>query len=289
VNFLQPSASSSNLSRPHSTLSSSTIFLFFFLPHLFAVIQSPIPDCDEVFNYWEPSHYLNHGYGMQTWEYSPEYAIRSWTYAAVHAVIIFPITLIAPYIGGKSVEFYFLRLIFALVSSICEMNLFYTISHTLSYRIALLFMLIASTSTGMFHASVAYLPSTFAMYTTMLGTASFMDWTGGPKTAAGITWFALGSLIGWPFAAALIIPFMAMELMLVFSGASLTSFVIRCADGVFRSSLILVRGNFTRWDRNKLMPLVVSIVVRFYVLCQICLCALEYSCLQRLWCRFQRT
>jgi len=178
---------------------------------------------------------------MQTWEYSPEYAIRSWTYAAIHAVIIFPFTLVAPYIGGKSLEFYFLRLIFALVCSICETNLFYTISHTLSYRIALFYMFIASTSTGMFHASVAYLPSTFAMYTTMLGTASFMDWTGGPKTAAGITWFALGSLIGWPFAAALIVPFIAMEFILVLSGASFTSFLIRYADGAFRSSLILVR------------------------------------------------
>lgn len=28
-----------------------------------------VHDCDEVFNYWEPLHYVLHGYGMQTWEY----------------------------------------------------------------------------------------------------------------------------------------------------------------------------------------------------------------------------
>lgn len=28
-----------------------------------------VHDCDEVFNYWEPLHYLVHGTGMQTWEY----------------------------------------------------------------------------------------------------------------------------------------------------------------------------------------------------------------------------
>jgi alpha-1,2-mannosyltransferase len=28
-----------------------------------------IADCDEVFNYWEPTHYIAHGYGFQTWEY----------------------------------------------------------------------------------------------------------------------------------------------------------------------------------------------------------------------------
>ena len=28
-----------------------------------------IHDCDEVFNFWEPLHYLLYGYGKQTWEY----------------------------------------------------------------------------------------------------------------------------------------------------------------------------------------------------------------------------
>lgn len=40
-----------------------------------------------MFNYWEPAHYLAHGYGLQTWEYSPVYAIRSWAYVGVHAVL----------------------------------------------------------------------------------------------------------------------------------------------------------------------------------------------------------
>jgi alpha-1,2-mannosyltransferase len=40
-------------------------------------LLTPIPDCDEVFNYWEPIHFLVYGKGQQTWEYSPEYALRS--------------------------------------------------------------------------------------------------------------------------------------------------------------------------------------------------------------------
>ena len=28
-----------------------------------------VPDCDEVFNFWEPLHFLLHGFGKQTWEY----------------------------------------------------------------------------------------------------------------------------------------------------------------------------------------------------------------------------
>lgn len=51
-----------------------------------AALFAPIQDCDETFNYWEPAHYLSHGYGLQTWEYSPEYAIRSWLYIVLHAI-----------------------------------------------------------------------------------------------------------------------------------------------------------------------------------------------------------
>lgn len=46
-----------------------------------------IDDCDEVFNYWEPLHYLVYGAGMQTWEYAPDFALRTYGYLAPFAVI----------------------------------------------------------------------------------------------------------------------------------------------------------------------------------------------------------
>jgi len=61
-------------------------FYIFLLANVLAAAYAPIQDCDEVFNYWEPTHYLTHGYGLQTWEYSPEFAIRSWAYVALHAI-----------------------------------------------------------------------------------------------------------------------------------------------------------------------------------------------------------
>lgn len=39
-----------------------------------------------VFNYWEPLHYLTRGQGFQTWEHSPDYAIRSYFYLALHVL-----------------------------------------------------------------------------------------------------------------------------------------------------------------------------------------------------------
>lgn len=62
-------------------------FWFFLAANLVSAAYSPIEDCDETFNYWEPTHYLSHGYGLQTWEYSPNYSIRSWLYVAIHAII----------------------------------------------------------------------------------------------------------------------------------------------------------------------------------------------------------
>ena len=61
-------------------------FYCFLVANLVSAVFAPIQDCDETFNYWEPTHYLSHGYGLQTWEYSPDYAIRSWFYIALHAV-----------------------------------------------------------------------------------------------------------------------------------------------------------------------------------------------------------
>lgn len=36
---------------------------------------------------WEPVHYLIYGTGLQTWEYSPLYTLRSYAYLLPHAAI----------------------------------------------------------------------------------------------------------------------------------------------------------------------------------------------------------
>lgn len=71
------------------------------------------------------------------------------------------------------------------------------------------------------------------MYTTMLGIAAFMNWRGGLKTAQGIFWFALGGVLGWPFAMALSAPFLFEEVLL----ASLSS-----KDGFIDAIMRFVRG-----------------------------------------------
>jgi alpha-1,2-mannosyltransferase len=192
-------------------------FYVFLTSHLIAAFFSPIQDCDEVFNFWEPTHYLNHFYGFQTWEYSPVYAIRSWAYTGSHASIIAAFSKIVPGMDlpmAHKAQFYVLRGVLAVACAACETRLFTKINHVLNPRVAIIYMMITATSPGFFHASISYLPSSFAMYFVMLSMAAFMDWRGGLRTAQGIFWMAIGACFGWPFAGAMIIPFLVEEALL---------------------------------------------------------------------------
>jgi alpha-1,2-mannosyltransferase len=40
-----------------------------------------------------------------------------------------------------------------------------------------------------------------------------MNWRGGLKTTQAVVWFAIGGIIGWPFAIALSAPFLLEEIM----------------------------------------------------------------------------
>ncbi|KAL4866434.1 hypothetical protein BDV12DRAFT_187398 [Aspergillus spectabilis] len=202
-----------------------------------AAFLAPIQDCDEVFNFWEPVHYLDHAYGLQTWEYSPVYSIRSWLYISIHG-IVGKIGSFA--LGKKSSEFYFIRFFLAMICAACQTRLYSAICRTLSPRIGLLFLLIVAFSPGMFHASVAFLPSSFTMYASMLGLAAFLDWRGGQKTAQGIMWFGLGAIVGWPFAGALLLPLVAEEAIIGFLSGNTGKVFVDILDGALRCLAILV-------------------------------------------------
>lgn len=97
----------------------STAFKCLLSARLCAALLSNISDCDETFNYWEPTHYLIYGKGFQTWEYSPVYAIRSYAYLLLHA---WPAAFHARILQtNKILVFYFLRCLLAFVSCVCEL------------------------------------------------------------------------------------------------------------------------------------------------------------------------
>lgn len=179
-----------------------------------AAMYSNIQDCDEVFNYWEPLHYLYKGYGFQTWETSPQFAIRSWAYTLLWFLPSkIPFWILREM--GKRPAFFLVRAVLGTICTICEAKLYETVRLKINNRVAryMLFMLVANA--GMWNASTALLPSSFAMYTTMLALShAFMlpSNKDGQRTLAAVMYFTLGAVLGWPFALAIAIPFVIEEL-----------------------------------------------------------------------------
>lgn len=229
--------------KPPRELEPIIAFYVFAAANIIAALYAPIQDCDEVFNYWEPTHYLNHGYGLQTWEYSPEYAIRSWTYTGIHALVIklgmMPLRLFG-FARSKTAEFYFLRTSLAVICAVCQTRLYSVVARTFNPRVALFLVFAMVFSPGMYHAAPAYLPSSFAMYATMLGLHAFMDWRGGIRTAQGLMWCGIGTVLGWPFVGAFVLPFIAEEIFLVSLTGEGIECITRLADGLTRSAVVLV-------------------------------------------------
>ncbi|KAB1254941.1 Ferredoxin-fold anticodon-binding domain-containing protein 1 [Camelus dromedarius] len=178
----------------------STAFKCLLSARLCAALLSNVSDCDETFNYWEPTHYLIYGKGFQTWEYSPAYAIRSYAYLLLHA---WPAAFHARILQtNKILVFYFLRCLLAFVSCICELYFYKAVCKKFGLHVSRMMLAFLVLSTGMFCSSSAFLPSSFCMYTTLIAmTGWYMD-----KTSIAVLGVAAGAILGWPFSAALGLP-----------------------------------------------------------------------------------
>ncbi|TPX76851.1 hypothetical protein CcCBS67573_g01874 [Chytriomyces confervae] len=179
---------------------------------LSALYYHVITDCDEVFNYWEPSHFVAFGTGFQTWEYSPQFNIRSWLYAGIHAVA--SVVCAGVLQLSKVSTFYTIRVLFAVTSAAAEAKLYAAVKRANSAECANWMLLFLAASTGMTAASTAYLPSSFSMYLVTLAFAHSLD--GAPSNRR--TWMfvfliAASVIVGWPFSGAMALPFLFEDLI----------------------------------------------------------------------------
>ncbi|XP_022080995.1 alpha-1,2-mannosyltransferase ALG9-like [Acanthaster planci] len=172
-----------------------------------SALLSNISDCDETFNYWEPTHYLIYGEGFQTWEYSPAYALRSYAYLFLHAL---PGRLHSHLLAAnKILVFYFTRCLLGLSCALCELYFYRGVCKNFGASVGRLTLCFSLFSTGMFISSAAFLPSSFSMYMTMV---SMAGWYLGNYPVA-IMGTAISAFVGWPFAGALGIP-IAIDIVL---------------------------------------------------------------------------
>ncbi|XP_072376980.1 alpha-1,2-mannosyltransferase ALG9 [Diabrotica undecimpunctata] len=179
---------------------SDTAFKTLLSARFCAAIWSHISDCDETFNYWEPMHYLIFGKGLQTWEYSPQFGLRSYFYLMLHAAPAWIYhKLVQP---NPLLMFYFVRCILGVICASCEVYFYKSVCREFGVHIGRICLAFQLFSAGMFISSTSFLPSSFAMYTFAAACASWWQ----QKYALAIFFTALGSLLGWPFAALLGVP-----------------------------------------------------------------------------------
>jgi alpha-1,2-mannosyltransferase len=186
------------------------------IPRVISSFLNPIADCDESFNYWEPLHYILYRFGLQTWEYSPVYALRSYLYLIFHAILAkaasFGFSLGVLGNGGvmsKVMIFYGLRGAFALMSAYCEAYFYQSCIKAFGRRTSRYLLCFLILNAGLFHASTAFLPSTFVMYLVMLFMSLWLE----KRYFLGIFWGLVAVFCGWPYVGVLFVPF-AIETIL---------------------------------------------------------------------------
>lgn len=182
--------------------------------------RMPIMDCDEVYNYFEPLHFLHHGSGMQTWEYASQYALRTYAYLLpmqglsrfyeeVYGLIPNDtIELLAgllvdhPVLSPKVWAFCCLRSTLAGCMALAEVSFCRALEKRFPETCWITCLLLL-TSAGMSHAAGAYLPSSSVL---LLFLASLASWWNQNHVGAMACAVVATLAIGWPFCAVLFVP-----------------------------------------------------------------------------------
>ena len=185
-------------------MSSTSSWLWIVAPlyitwRVYWTLHLAISDCDEVYNYWEPLHFLLYGHGQQTWEHAHEYALRTYAY-------LVPLQLWGQLLRrfvdvqqlGMAMNtttlteplalWVLLRASLAAVTAVAELWFVGAVSTSPSFRFSSTndktttttfptawLTLALLVSTGMTHSAGAYLPSSTWMMVWMLTTALYLQ------------------------------------------------------------------------------------------------------------------
>ena len=169
--------------------------------YLIAVIINHIDDTDETYGYYEPLHYLLFGTGMQTWEYSPHFAIRSYAF------------LLPFYTVGRLLEatghpkfmiFIFIRTALASCLAYSEAKLVNSVNRAFGEYRASLMAVLMITSPGLFFCSTAFLPSAVGCSLVTLGASQLID---GNYVLTILCGCLAVMYTGWPFIGLIFFPF----------------------------------------------------------------------------------
>ena len=116
-------------------------------------ITNIIDDCDEVYNYWEPTHFMMNGFGFQTWEYSPEYGLRSYLYLYIHLIFgkISSLFLKIFFLNENKVQvFMFMRAFIGAFAAISQTIFWFGVTQRFGSTVSRYLLLFLAGSAGMF-------------------------------------------------------------------------------------------------------------------------------------------
>jgi alpha-1,2-mannosyltransferase len=145
---------------------------------------SPILDCDETFNYWEPLHYLLYGNGLKPWEYSEKYALRP--YALLYLLLV-PARLMRLFGIRKWAVFKICKFVLAFC------NLYALHMLCIEYKVDNYVLL----TPGILLAAPSFLPNSIAA---TLSAWSLVFWRRGHRSKMLFT-LATMTVLTWPYAA----------------------------------------------------------------------------------------
>ncbi|XP_047167751.1 dol-P-Man:Man(6)GlcNAc(2)-PP-Dol alpha-1,2-mannosyltransferase isoform X2 [Vigna umbellata] len=167
-----------------------------------------IHDCDEVFNYWEPLHFLLYKTGFQTWEYSSQYALRSYLYLLFHEIVGRPASWL--FSEDKVRVFYAVRFFLGLLSVLTDTVLVVALSIKYGKRLATYALAMLCLTSGCFFASTSLF---------------LLD-----KPASAISVAVIGVILGWPFSILAFLPVtvysLSRKFKVAFIAATITSVVL---------------------------------------------------------------
>ncbi|XVF18668.1 hypothetical protein REPUB_Repub11eG0042500 [Reevesia pubescens] len=211
-----------------------------------------IHDCDEVFNYWEPLHYLLYKSGFQTWEYSSQFALRSYLYIIFHELVGRPASWL--FADEKVRVFYAVRLFLGLLSVISDATLVIAVSRKYGKRLASYALAMLCLASGCFFASTSFLPSSFSMYAMSLSSGLFLL----EKHAWAVAVAAVGVILGWPFSILAFLPVTLYSLARQFKQAFLSGVVTSIA--LLALSILVDFYYYQQWTSSVFNLLVYNVL-----------------------------
>lgn len=211
-----------------------------------------IHDCDEAFNYWEPLHFILYKSGFQTWEYSAQYALRSYLYITFHALVGGPASWL---FGEEKVRvFYSVRLFLGLLSVVADAFLVVALSRKYGKRFGCYTLAMLCLTSGCFFASTSFLPSSFSMYAMSLASGLVLL----EKPALAVALAASGVIIGWPFGVLAFLPVTLFSLHRSLKKAFLSGIIISVA--LLTLSVLVDYCYYRRWTSSVLNLLLYNVL-----------------------------